>query len=254
MATQMEANLFEEQVLAPVGNATGHFRAKLAGFLAMEGNLYRENHALMVVGRAVNGFRCGAYPQELADQPFRNRFAESVLNSVNKYQGQCPMTWVTNHWGTGNRYNTKRSAFWRVIRRVTDQLQVADRHLRDWPSHLVWSNLYKLSPWRGKNPSRKLRYVQLAGCQALFQLEIGIYRPKRLLLLTGRHWAVPFLDALGAKELSGANRYVRCAGQLQLPDAGQTRFVVACRPEGKPERLWTEDVLQAFQRRENAAP
>ena len=178
----------------------------------------------------------------------------NVLNSVTGDQGQCPMKWITNRWGVGNRHNTKRSAFWRVIRRVTDQLQVADRHHPDWPSYLVWSNLYKLSPSQGRNPSRRLRRVQLAGCKNLLQLEIKQYRPRRLLLLTGRHWAMPFLEALGAEEQFDAERYVRSAGQLQLPDAGRTRFVVVRHPERKPERPWIEDVLQAFQRLEGAAP
>lgn len=65
MATVEEANLFEKEVLAGVGNAVGRLRAKLTGFLAMQGNCY--NGDLMVVGRAVNGFRCGALPRELTD-------------------------------------------------------------------------------------------------------------------------------------------------------------------------------------------
>ena len=253
MTTQKQVNLFAEEILAPVAAAAGGFPAKcLTGFLAMRGHLY--NRELMVIGRAVNGWRCCARPQDLAVSSFREEFAVNVLKSVTGDQGQCPMKWVTNRWGVGNRYNTKKSAFWRVIRRVTDQLQVANRHHPDWSSYIVWSNLYKLSPCRGRNPSRKLRHIQLAGCKNLVQLEIKEYRPKRLLILTGRHWATPFLDALRAETLRGPNGYVRCIGRLPLPDGDQTHFVVACHPERKPETPWTTEVLQAFQALDTMAP
>ena len=244
MATAKEAKLFEEEVLAGVGNAVGRLRAKLTGFLAMQGNYYNDD--LMVVGRAVNGFRCGAFPRQLTGQTFRKRFAKNVLDSVNGHQGQCPMSWVTQ------KNITARSAFWRVIRQVTDHLRVRNRHQEDWPSYLVWSNLYKLSPWTGGNPVGRLRRIQSAGCRNLLQLEIRLYRPRRLLLLTGEGWAAPFLEALGPNnaEIDGY-RYVERAGSLAVSDERQAYFVVIPHPQGRPEEPLAVEVLQAFQRLEH---
>ena len=76
---------------------------------------------------------------------------------------------------------------------MTLQLWIAEHSSNDWSSHLVWSNLYKLSPRDGGNPSGRLQNIQLDGCRALFNLEVETYRPGRLLLLTGWDWAEPFL-------------------------------------------------------------
>ena len=259
MATQEEANLFEEQILTPVAEAK-HVQVKLAGFLAMKGNYY--NGDLMVVGRYVNGWRkpyiCSS---DLTCQSSREMWALSVFNNVTQDQGKCPMKWVTDHWGTrmhrDNDYNMKRSAFWRVIRRVTDQLQIASHSHKDWPSYLVWSNLYKLAPSSGRNPDKTLRNIQMAGCKTLLQFEIKKYRPKRLLLLTGADWATPFLNELDVRDIELAHsKYVERSGWFPLcpntegenkpNNADQVRFVVARHPERKPEKPWIQEVIPAF--------
>lgn len=63
------------------------------------------------------------------------------------------MLWVKDGWGATDRYNTKRSAFWRAVRGVVEGLGISDVEHDTWSSHLVWSNLYKLSPADGGNPS-----------------------------------------------------------------------------------------------------
>ena len=265
MATRKEANLFEERILASVGSAAKiqterqWTKETIAGFLAMQGNSY--NGDLMVVGRAVNGWREPyILPLDLTCQASRKRWALSVFNNATEDQGQCPMNWVMSHWGARNGYNTRGSAFWRVVRMVIGGLSAQTltknswppRFRESWPSHLVWSNLYKLAPKKGRNPNGQLRTTQHAGCIALLKAEIKIYRPRRLLLLTGRSWAAPFLDALSFETLCDPNRYVRFAGRLALPNAGQTHFVVASHPERKPEKYWVQEVLHTFQWLETA--
>ena len=258
MATLEEANLFAEQILAPVGAGAAGLpdqdqNRELTGFLAMRGHLYTRE--LMVVGRAVNGWMpYGVCPMQFHSGLFRNWYATEVLHGslhapgVAVVQGQlhCPMDWV--YINPPNGFNADRSAFWRVIRNVTNGLHIADDtepHQR--PSHLVWSNLYKLSPSAEGNPSWTLRGVQLAGCQALFQLELHTYCPKRLLLLTGADWAAPFLGALGVHDVAvGEFQYVERTGWLVLPNGHHAQFVVACHPMTRPEDDWTQEVLQAF--------
>ena len=113
-------------------------------------------------GRFLQQSPC-AYPDQLEDPAFRREFALEVQKSV-EGNGRCPMAWVTERWGATNCYNTKKSAFWRVIKQVTQSL-MADANCKDWSSRLVWSNLYKVSPGKGGNPGPTLCNVQLCGCK-----------------------------------------------------------------------------------------
>ena len=261
-----EMKLFAERILAPVGAKAGRLPVQeLTGFLAVKGRLYDRDRELMIVGRAVNGWvpRRNVLPNCFANVPFRNQYATEVLQAsghspyVNAVQGQCPMNWV--YIDPPNGFNANKSSFWRVSRQVTGRLRIANVNKRNWPSHLVWSNLYKLSPWEGGNPDTTLRCIQQAGCVALFQLEIDIYRPRRLLLIAEKNGAPygdwyratdPFLDGLNvpvnmANGIGG--QHVRRAGYLAFPDGEHTHFVDARRPEGQPENAWTKEVVQAFQ-------
>lgn len=196
----------------------------------------------MVVGRALNGWPVSAYPEEFATSVFREEFTRKVQESVN---GPDPMAWVQEQWGAAEGYNTRRSAFWRVIREVTQCLCPTDGNGEDWPSHLVWSNLYKVSPAKRGNPGNLLSRIQLPGCRELFQLELEIYRPQRLLLLTGWDgWAELFLDGL-AHDGPAGRTYVKRVGNIVVQDH-QIRVVVACHPQTRPEECWSREVLEAF--------
>ena len=198
----------------------------------------------MVVGRALNGGNVLAYPEEFATSACREEFARKVQEDV-AGQEQDPMAWVLKHWGATACYNTKRSAFWRVIRRVTQCLCSTGGNGEDWPSHLVWSNLYKVSPAEGGNPNNVLSKAQLPGCRELFQLELETYRPQQLLLLTGWDgWAECFLDNLAHDGQPGGT-YVKRVGNIVVQDH-QIRVVVACHPQTRPEERWSGEVLKAF--------
>lgn len=102
----------------------------------------------MVVGCAVNGWTEGITPSQHGRPDDIERHANPVQDSVNG-NGNCPMGWVTEDWRIGQGYNTKRSAFWRCIRRVVQGLSIADVENAGRSLYLVWSNLSKVSPARG---------------------------------------------------------------------------------------------------------
>ena len=247
MATEQERQLFALQVLAEVGREAMKLpKLKVTGFMTMVGCLY--DHALMVMGRAVNGWTTGILPKHLVSHTATECYSQVVLDSVNGGR-PCPMRWVTESWGNSNEeYNPGRSAFWRTIRGVVDRLEIADVEQDSWPSHLVWSNLYKIAPEKGGNPDTALCRIQLAGCIELFKLELMTYIPSRLLLLTGNEWALPFLPdpddtLMGLAEF----RYVERIGILTVaPDKQPIRYVVAAHPQGKPEEQWISEVCCAF--------
>ncbi len=149
-------------------------------------------------------------------------------------------------------YNPNKSAFWRVIQELVGRLRIADVNSNaNWPSHLTWSNLYKVAPYLGGNPGARLCDIQLAGCQELFEVEVSNYRPKRLLLITGLDWAKDFLHVLcpNYRPITGA--YVEAVGEIRWGAMSLTKIVVAGRPENSPGRSviqsdWVAKVTAAF--------
>jgi hypothetical protein len=232
---------------------------EVTGFLSMVGREYTGQ--LMVVGRAVNGWTEGKSSNELRTDAQRLGYARQVYKSVMEIMGEeCPMSWVTSQWsvsvddynkrwGTGCKeiYNTRKSAFWRVIREVVRRLEIAnvDDSERSWSSHLAWSNLYKISPCERGNPNGKLRKAQLEGCKKLLEWELEHYRPRRVVFLTD-WWADEFLSqAWEDRTEPNPQSLVRAFGRLKC-GAHAATCVVACHPQGKNEKNWVDEVVSAF--------
>ena len=151
MQRDAEKMLLENIAIRLGNNSKDIPNEPITGFMAMAGKLY--THELMVIGRAVNGWTKTWLPSELKDKgnicQFINGVVESVTDPV-----QCPMRWVSDSWQNNDHgYNTRRSAFWRCIRSAVGVLSIADIQNPEWPSHLVWSNLYKIAPRGGGRQS-----------------------------------------------------------------------------------------------------
>ena len=240
-----QRKIFEDSILGPVIESYSRESAPLCGFMAREGRKY--NKRLMVVGRAVNGWGNKKSTAELQYSSARQNFIDSFRSS----DDDCPMVWVAKSAGNTDGYNTNRSAFWRVIRRVSRRLGVwHDGQEENWSSRLVWSNLYKISPHACGNPSDKLCALQEPGCIELLRKEIEDYQPERILFLTGMNWAKPFLASLGCQQ-PASDGLVEASGTLIVPGGDAAiPFVVAKRPDrrdGSLESDWVEKVISRFE-------
>jgi hypothetical protein len=214
----------------------------LSSFLSMRGNAY--DGKLMVVGRSVNGWRTTWEP---SSQPVGAEIgiSEQTLKDVSG-KNKCPMLWVTDIWDKNDsptdNYRTNSSAFWRVIRRVVHKLDIADIDKETWPSHLVWSNLFKLSDSDEGNPSEALQRIQFETCVDLLSTELMTYKPKHVLMLTGLNWAKPFLDKLKIPwHKPSGSMYVEAVANFN----GQS-IVVAQHPQGKKEDPFVKEVILRF--------
>ncbi|HKV54710.1 MAG TPA: hypothetical protein VJN94_08695 [Candidatus Binataceae bacterium] len=235
---------------------------EVTGLLAMVGHSY--NGELMVVGKAVNGDIAGAKCSvpELDDRFIEDCVCCSAFGPTRNQQ-RCPMLWVTDQWGEerarhlwdheewpGKPYSTQRSAFWRGIKGILPRLAIGDVEGDSWPSHLVWTNLYKVAPAEGGNPSTPLCAAQFDCCVELLKSEIQFYRPKRVLFSTGLDWAKPFLTKLGAT-LEGPPprtelRFIKAIGAFRNLCEPAPQVVVASHPERKPQEAWINNVVTAF--------
>jgi hypothetical protein len=144
MSTSYE-RVFEE-MLAEVAAAAMELDVPLVPFWPLRGAAYERE--LLVVGRSVNGWVDDWSAGQLRDPEQRRRAVTSIRADAEPAEGNR-MAWVTDLWGAPTGYNTKRSAFWRAIRLISS----GDDAPPDWPSRLVWTNLYKVSPAAGWNPA-----------------------------------------------------------------------------------------------------
>ena len=244
MPSKKERGVLEKNILRSVGEAADQLpEEKVVGFMATKGNRY--NRKLMVVGRAVNGWTDDTIlPSQLAEPDKRRRYSKIVKRNSSKGNfsedaRDCPMRWVQDDWQNPEGYRTIDSAFWRVIREVIEGLNIAPENAPCWPSYLVWSNLYKVAPAKGRNPGNRLCRFQLKGCKSLFDTELNIFRPSRLLLLAGWDWARDFVKSDCRTHRNAG--FVEATGRRR-----RTRIVVAKHPQGKREGEWVRNVLAAF--------
>jgi len=225
----------------------------LTGFAAMQGRNCRDG--LTVIGRAVNGWTNSWTVRELRNTESRTKILGEIANfvEITKDGTDCPMAWVVEQWGNEANYNTARSAFWRCIRRVATDLGIADPEARDWSSRLMWTNLYKIAPASGGNPPGALASAQHTSCRELLHAEIEGSAARHVLFLTGLEWAYAFLPALeGAIFAKSFHDDVSLSGTIQGANDTPIGIVVASHPQGKSEDRWTAQVLQAFQRLNDA--
>ena len=153
------------------------------------------------------------------------------------------MSWVVDQAGSRTAYNTNRSAFWRVIRRTCRDLVDGAHEFPEWSSHICWTNLFKVSPSKGRNPTGTLSSSQREAAAELLAQELFEWRPTRVLVLTGWSWFAPFAPRLGV-------HLRRTAALVDAVEAVGTsadcRWVIAKHPERKPEDAAVEQILRHF--------
>jgi hypothetical protein len=224
-------------MLREVAEAAGGQDVPLVPFWPLRGAAY--DHELLVIGRSVNGWVEDWTAPQLADRATRRSAIERLRADAEPAEG-CRMAWVTDLWGAPDGYNTRRSAFWRVLRRIlaADPRTASDPE--HWSSRLVWTNLYKVSPAAGWNPGADLQRAQRASAIELLKLELVAFEPRRVLALTGG-WIEPFLGDL-ALPLEQRSGLVEGVGH-----ATGRAWVVAKHPMRKPEDAFVTEVLRAFE-------
>lgn len=221
-------------MLATVAAAGAAPETPLVPFWPLAGAAY--DGELLVIGRSVNGWIEDWTPGQLADPGVRATALERLRRDAEP-KDTCRMAWVTDLWGARTGYNTARSAFWRVQRRLAVEELGADP--ASWSSRLAWTNLYKVSPAAGWNPGADLQRAQRSHASALLRRELEDLAPRRVLAFTGT-WIEPFADALDLR-LDRRGGLVEGSGTI----AGRP-CVVAKHPMAKPEDRMSSEIKDAF--------
>ena len=145
------------------------------------------------------------------------------------------MKWANDLDGvTEHHYNTRKSAFWRVIKRITNMYYNDD--FENWYSKIAWSNLYKVSPAAG-NPNGTLMNEQHRYCLKILKTEIEILSPKFVVLLTSG-WEKRFLPYLNKGNHTNSilssewDRY-----KSKCYEIDNIIYITSHHPQGKPEKV-----------------
>lgn len=199
---------------------------------------------LMLIGRATNGWDLAVSLESALD------FANDMERKVNTFG----FNWVREYEGrlcSGNEENPyllSRSAFWRTAKNVWEKLSGLEE-IR-WVEHIVWSNLYKVAPEEGGNPTTGMCNVQQVICKDLLREEIELYKPTHILLVTGWNWLSwrgkdSFISIFEDAKLTG-ERYVVGTAYYKLSDSSRIPIVITNRPECLKNDKYVDEVLKWF--------
>lgn len=144
------------------------------------------------------------------------------------------MLWVKQKEGNGD-YNTNKSAFWRLIKGITQTY-----HPQEWHEKVAWSNLFKIAPFNnGGNPAMKLRDVQRKYCWNILEKEIEVIDVNFVIMLTSG-WEGTFLtqysDGVHPEPVYSLKWGKYTSKLYRINIADKTRFFIATQhPQGKSE-------------------
>lgn len=198
--------------------------------------LEEEHSGILFVGKSVNGW---------VSQYYNN--LESLFDLSNHqriFARDNQMTWVDETAGSkkNSTYNSNRSAFWRLIKKISEEFYTADK----WHENLAWSNLYKISHEKG-NPNKKLRVFQKEECFKLLKEEIDMLSPEYVVFLTSG-WEKSFLSFVNNGEPPTKVKekdWGKYKSKLYLI-SGQ-KIITSYHPQGKNERTHAEAILSLIQ-------
>ena len=190
----------------------------------------KPNEGILFVGKAVNGWK----EFDEIDVLFGNG-ATRIFNEDDQMQ------WVENQEGGPNGlYNTSKSAFWRVIKKISQTF-----YPDNWSSYVAWSNLCKVAPLKGGNPNNTLFYKQLDSCQRILEKEIEILSPKYVVMLTSG-WEKDFLYFLNGNQTPKAIHTETWSGgyETNVYRIKDTVFIASPHPQGKDEQTHAEVITR----------
>lgn len=182
---------------------------------------FGQNTGLLFVGKAVNGWGPN-------DTNVTNLF--DMENPKRIFARHDQMEWVNNLSGNVKGYNTRKSAFWRLIKNVSETY-----YSEKWYSYIAWTNLYKLAPLKGGNPNGKLQNTQRKYCFDILKKEIEILTPMYVIFLTSG-WELPFVKHLnGNEKLNIIDTKKWGKYKTTLTEIDGIRYIISHHPQGKNE-------------------
>lgn len=143
---------------------------------------------LMVVGRAVNGWETDYSGCDSA---------KSLASAVLEHENPLEDVGEGKNEHTGN-YSYHRSRFWKLIHALL--IQYGEAHPTTWEcdegfhwnQRILWTNLYKVSPWKAGNPEWAMFKPFMSIYIEIIKRELDLYSPKYALFVTDLNYFDPW--------------------------------------------------------------
>ena len=199
-------------------------------FYPMIGKNFFEQREILIVGRAVNSWGSEGSHWTSLDK-IDGVVEDAILESDPASEGKCALDWVNEIWDN-NDSNISHSAFWQLTYKLI--MNAFGRDNNNWSNIMVYSNLFKIAPAFGGNPTRKLEWDgQLENCKKLFLQELSELQPKYVILITDLGWAEEFVPEIKRLE----NEFVKGIARIE-----NSNIIITVRPERKPQIPFIEEV------------
>ena len=198
---------------------------------AFEGSEYKNSKSkLMVVGRAMNGWE-----RDYSVFSSANEIVDVVLSQNFNFDDViCKKGFMSEGRKRPYRYIT--SKFWKLIKFILEEYNEANNNWYDsskndnWNQKIVWSNLYKISPWGGNNPEWDLMTLNIQDYIDILKQEIEIFKPERILFVTDNIYLEPCKD--GPSFINEFNiEKVDCGFVVGYGTYNGSKIVVCKRPD-----------------------
>ncbi|MCF7939388.1 MAG: hypothetical protein K9L68_12380 [Spirochaetales bacterium] len=188
---------------------------------------------LLFVGKATNGWVTN---ERDVTKLFDLKNPDRIVNRHDQ------MEWVHDLEGVNENYNTKKSAFWRVIKNVS--LDILGKE--DWYNYISWTNLYKIAPWEGGNPGGYLQQLQKEACISILNEEQEAIKPDAVIFLTSG-WESFYLESIGLKK--SKNRVKSWSGYSSTYQIHKdVLYIQSHHPQGKPEVEHKDGLLKILRK------
>lgn len=245
-------------------------------FTAMEGCKYKsskdtvgKDFRLMLVGRAVNGWDeyrgTGANTKErfitsslqnLLNDPAalthgKDRFEWIAVDEEHNIARNCVREGIGKEPCAVGDYCLSRP-FWGYSKEIWDTLYgAATRWQERWYQKIIWTNLYKIAPRKGGNPSEAWQKMQREVCVELLHAEIEFFNPTHILFMTGTDWFQPFRGMFQEVAELGVNHpskkdantvYAELLAAYKAQNGIRSKVIVACRPEMREKHAYVAQV------------
>lgn len=208
------------------------FDDNIATFCVQWGEEFPEKEGILFVGKATNGWLSTSKD---VDVLFGNT-DNGIFNRVDQ------MEWINDLEGNDEGYDTKKSAFWRVVKKISSHF-----YQDKWYANIAWSNLYKLALVENGNPDSSLRAKQHFACLKILKREIELLSPKYVIMFTSG-WEKDFLIYMN----HGSDRLINIGKESwnwrgyesEMYEIDNTFYITSCHPQGKPEQGRVDEIIR----------
>ena len=153
-----------------------------------------------MIGQALNGWVVESAPCDWKGQAFR----KATLSEARRFgETPTPFTWMSP------RVRTR--PFWKLAHIAINRLGLTI-------DQIAWSNLAKVAPAVGGNPSRELLWSQHRLGGALLRREVQELSPRVVLVVSGKGYTEPFLQGAGIEPQWSRDAGLHFAGKIDGRD------------------------------------